>query len=137
MALNTSLTVTTNGRNTYEVTQAVEHFITDSNIDDGVCHVFCQHTSASLIITENADPDVQQDLETFMTGLVRDGDPRFIHTLEGEDDMPSHIRSALTNSSLTIPIVNKKLALGTWQGVFLWEHRYASQQRKLIITLVS
>ncbi|PCI18888.1 MAG: secondary thiamine-phosphate synthase [Piscirickettsiaceae bacterium] len=135
MAQQTSLNITTNGRNTYEITTAVKDFVASASIESGICNIFCQHTSASLIICENADHDVQRDLEVFMNGLVKDGDPRFIHTLEGDDDMPAHIRSVLTNTSIGVPIINHELALGTWQGIFLWEHRYASQHRTVTITL--
>lgn len=136
MAQTHSLSITTQGRRLYEVTQSIVQLVKNSSIKHGLCHVFCQHTSASLIISENADPDVQHDLNTFMSGLVQDGDKRFIHTLEGPDDMPAHVRSALTNTDVTIPIVDGRLALGTWQGIFLWEHRYHSHQRSLVITLV-
>ncbi|PCH83909.1 MAG: secondary thiamine-phosphate synthase [Piscirickettsiaceae bacterium] len=136
MAQQTSINIPTHGRHTYEITQAIERFVASSTISNGLCNIFCQHTSASLIISENADPDVQRDLDVFMAGLVHDGDPRFIHTMEGDDDMPAHIRSVLTATSLSVPIINHQLGLGTWQGIFLWEHRYASQNRHLTLTLI-
>ena len=101
----------------------------------GLCHIFLRHTSASIIISENADPDVLRDLETFMSAVVPDGDGRFLHTAEGEDDMPAHIRAVLTQTSVTIPITNSQLALGTWQGIFLWEHRKSAHTRNITLTL--
>ncbi len=107
----------------------------ESGISVGICHVFIQHTSASLMVCENADPDVYHDLENFMLKLVPDGDPMFIHTSEGEDDMSAHVRSILTQTELTLPIQNMRLALGTWQGIFVWEHRVKPHQRQLVVTL--
>jgi secondary thiamine-phosphate synthase enzyme len=98
--------------------------------------VFLRHTSASLLITENADPDVRRDLETFISRLAPDGDPAFVHKMEGPDDMPAHIRSVLTASELTIPVRERRLALGTWQGVYLWEHRYRPHNRRLDVTIL-
>jgi secondary thiamine-phosphate synthase enzyme len=97
--------------------------------------VFIAHTSASLMLCENADPDVRLDLETFMSDLVPDGDPRYVHTAEGPDDMPAHVRSVLTQSDLTIPLRDGRLALGTWQGIYVWEHRVQPQNRRVIVTL--
>lgn len=106
----------------------------ESPVLGGMCQVFIRHTSASLLISENADPDVLRDLETFLSDMVPDGDPRFVHTAEGPDDMPAHIRSALTQTSLSIPVIDGRLALGTWQGIFLWEHRYRPHRRELVVS---
>lgn len=135
MAQQASFTINTTGRDTYELTNLIRQFVIDSKVTTGLCNIFCQHTSASLILCENADPDVQRDLSVFMDALVPDGDSRFIHVAEGDDDMPAHIRSALTTNSMSIPVTNNSLALGVWQGIFLWEHRRASQHRKIVITL--
>jgi secondary thiamine-phosphate synthase enzyme len=131
--MQTILTIQTPGRKLIDVTAEVARFVEQSGLDSGLCHVFIQHTSASLMINENADPD---DLETFFSELVPDGDPRYIHTAEGPDDMSAHVRGALTQTSLSIPIVNGRLGLGTWQGIFLWEHRHRPHQRRLVVTLV-
>jgi secondary thiamine-phosphate synthase enzyme len=106
-----------------------------ADVDAGLCHVFIRHTSASLMLCENADPDVLRDLESFMSRLVPDGDPMFVHTAEGPDDMPAHVRSVLTQSNLTIPIVDGRCALGTWQGIFLCEHRHVPHRRKIVVTI--
>lgn len=129
------LSITTNGRSTTNITRQVEHAIQDSGIRTGVCHVFIQHTSASLIITENADPAVRQDLEYYLGKLVVDGDPNYIHDQEGPDDMSAHIRSMLTQTEITIPIRNGYSGLGTWQGIFVWEHRTSPHQRRLLLTI--
>lgn len=130
-----TLTIETPGRSLTDITGQVNGVVAQSEVTTGLCHVFIRHTSASLIINENADPDVQTDLETFLSGLVVDGDPRFVHTAEGPDDMSAHVRSALTQTSLTIPVTEGRLALGTWQGVFLWEHRHRMHQRQVTITV--
>ncbi|PLY17081.1 MAG: secondary thiamine-phosphate synthase [Sedimenticola sp.] len=130
-----SIQVTTQGRGTYNISPEIRRLIQESGITTGLCHIFCQHTSASLILCENADPSVRRDLEMFMARLVPDGDPMYDHSLEGPDDMPAHIRSILTNMDLTIPVSRGEAALGTWQGVFLWEHRSHSQRRHVTITL--
>lgn len=129
------LTVTTKGRGTVDITDEIEQLVTKTDIDQGICHLFIRHTSASLIVCENADPNVRDDLETFMADLVPDGDHRFVHTAEGEDDMPSHIRSILTQTSLSIPIMQGSLGLGTWQGIYVWEHRYRSHQRLIVVSI--
>lgn len=129
------LSIRTQGRSTIDVTNEVEQLVSKSNIKNGLCNLFIQHTSASLILCENADPDVRVDLENFMQQMVKDGDPLFRHTAEGPDDMPAHIRSVLTSSSLTIPIADGKCLLGTWQGVYLWEHRLNAHVRKIIVTV--
>jgi secondary thiamine-phosphate synthase enzyme len=131
----TEIEVATKGRGTYELTQRVAEAVRSSQVAAGLCHVFTTHTSASLMICENADPDVRRDLETFMAGLAPDGDPRFVHTAEGPDDMPAHVRSVLTASDLTVPIRNGQLALGTWQGIYLWEHRRDAHRRRVLVTV--
>ena len=129
------LSIRTKGRGTIDVTNEVEQLVSRSNIKDGLCNLFIQHTSASLILCENADPDVRVDLENFMQQIVKDGDSLFRHTAEGADDMPAHIRNVLTSSSLTIPIANGQCLLGTWQGIYLWEHRLSAHVRKIIVTI--
>lgn len=129
------LSIRTQGRSTIDVTNEVEQLVSRSGIKNGLCNLFIQHTSASLILCENADPDVRIDLENFMQQMVKDGDPMFRHTAEGADDMPAHIRNVLTSSSLTIPIANGRCLLGTWQGVYLWEHRLNAHVRKIIVTI--
>ena len=127
------LSIRTQGRSTIDVTKEVEQLVSRSNIKDGLCNLFIQHTSASLILCENADPDVRVDLENFMQQLVKDGDSLFRHTAEGPDDMPSHVRSILTQTDLNIPVQGGKCALGTWQGVYLWEHRRRGSARQVIV----
>jgi len=129
------LHIETNGRGTYDITSEVQQFIHKNNIDSGICHLFLQHTSASLILCENADATVRTDLENFMARIAPDGDPRYLHDMEGPDDMPAHIRTILTQNSLSIPVMNGKAALGTWQGIYLWEHRSAGHKRNLILSL--
>ncbi len=128
-------TIGTKGRGSYLLDQEINRFLQQAEIEKGLAHLFIHHTSASLIICENADPAVRQDLETFMANLVPDGDRRFIHQDEGPDDMPAHIRSILTQTELSIPVNMGKLALGTWQSVYLWEHRTAPHQRRITLTL--
>lgn len=130
-----TITVQTSGRATIEITGEVESVVRGSNFDNGLCHLFVHHTSASLIITENADRDVRHDLENYIARLVRDGDPAYLHDQEGPDDMAAHIRSVLTQTEITIPIQSRKLALGTWQGLFLWEHRLHAHRRRITLTL--
>ena len=127
--------VSSSGRGTINITHVIEAFVQKSKIATGLCHIFLHHTSASLIICENADPDVRGDLETFMSNLVPDGDTVFVHKDEGPDDMPAHVRSILTQTELTVPVSNNMLALGIWQGVYLWEHRYQSHERKITLTV--
>jgi secondary thiamine-phosphate synthase enzyme len=131
----TEIEFQTGGRGTYEITDRVAAAVREAGVEIGLCNVFTTHTSASLMICENADPDVRRDLETFMKDLAPDGDPRFVHTAEGPDDMPSHVRSVLTQSNLTIPVFRGKLALGTWQGIYLWEHRLKSHRRRVLVTV--
>jgi secondary thiamine-phosphate synthase enzyme len=135
MVFQEALKIQTRGRNTYNITGQVADTVEHSGIRTGICQLFIQHTSASLILCENADPTVRSDLERIMTRLVPDGDPIFDHTLEGEDDMPAHVRSILTSMDLSLPISNGQPALGTWQGIYLWEHRTHPHQRKVTITL--
>lgn len=127
--------MTTRGVGLSEVTQDVAGILADSGIDTGTVTVFCQHTSCSLVIMENADPTARRDLERWLDRLVPENDPDFRHTLEGPDDMPSHIKMALTRTSEVIPVASGRLRLGTWQGVFLWEHRTSPHQRRLIVTV--
>jgi len=129
------LTVKSSGRGTYEITEDIENMIRESGVQQGICHLFVQHTSASLIINENADPAVRVDLETFMSKLIPDGHPMFTHSAEGEDDMPAHVRSILTQTELNIPVCNGVSGLGTWQGIYLWEHRTAPHHRHVQITI--
>lgn len=127
--------VQTNGRDLYEITDKLQNVVSSSGIAHGLCNVFVHHTSASLTIQENADPNVQHDLNAWMSRLVEDGDAIFRHREEGPDDMSAHIRSALTDVSLTIPVVDGRCALGTWQGVLLWEHRTSPHKRKVTISI--
>lgn len=130
-----SFRVSTSGRGMIDISDAVADIVMKSAIVTGVCHVFLHHTSASLIICENADPDVQRDMEVFIHQLIPDNDSRYRHIAEGPDDMPSHVRTILTQSSLTIPVTKMHLNLGTWQGIFLWEHRLQKHERKLTVTI--
>ena len=131
----TIIQITTKGRGTYDITRELQQAVRASGIQTGLCHTFVQHTSASLVICENADPDVRSDLEDWLQRNIPDGDPAYAHSMEGADDMPAHIRSILTKMDLTLPVTNGHCALGTWQGVFLYEHRYQAHQRQLIITV--
>ncbi len=125
----------TRGSGLYEITSAVQSVVDDSGRDEGLCTVLIRHTSASLTIQENADPTARHDLEQWMQRHVPEGDPHFTHTLEGPDDMPSHIRAALTQTSLSIPFERGRLALGTWQGLFIWEHRQRGSERRCVVHL--
>ncbi|WP_188150449.1 secondary thiamine-phosphate synthase enzyme YjbQ [Teredinibacter waterburyi] len=127
------LSISVPGQGLHAFTQKVHALVARSEIEEGLCTLFIQHTSASLLIQENYDPSAQADLESWLNRLVPERDPLYTHTLEGDDDMPAHIKAALTASSLSIPIVDGKLALGTWQGIYLWEHRHGAQQRKIIV----
>lgn len=131
-----TLPVQTRQRGFYEVTAAVQGLVGGSGVVSGLCNVFIHHTSASLIICENADPDVLTDLERYFQRLVPDGDSLFEHTAEGPDDMPAHVRSVLTQSALTIPVARGQCELGTWQGIFLWEHRFAAHRRRVTVTVM-
>jgi secondary thiamine-phosphate synthase enzyme len=123
------LRVATRGRGLYEFTGKVTTWLSQNGYNNGLLTLHVQHTSASLLIQENADPDVRRDLEAFFARLVPDGDPLFIHTAEGDDDMPAHVRTALTAVNLSIPVTHCRMALGTWQGIYLWEHRRSSHSR--------
>ena len=130
------LTINTRGRGTQDITGQIASVVADAGVADvGLCHVFVQHTSASLILCENADPAVRVDLETVFSRLAPDGDAAYVHTAEGPDDMAAHVRSILTHSGLTLPIRRGRLALGTWQGVFLWEHRTSPHRRRVLVTV--
>jgi secondary thiamine-phosphate synthase enzyme len=131
-----TITIATRGRGLLEITDQVRAAVADSGIADGVLTLFVRHTSASLLVQENADPDVQADLERFFARLVRDGDALFAHRAEGPDDMPAHVRSALTATQLSIPIMAGRLALGTWQGIYLWEHRLRGHRREIALHVI-
>lgn len=135
-AITRELSVTTRGKGTYEITGQLKQFVAESAIQSGQLTVFVQHTSASLVIMENADPDARTDLHAYFDHLVPETLPFLIHTCEGPDDSPSHLRMALTRTSEVIPVHRGRLALGTWQGVFLFEHRRASHRRSIVISLV-
>lgn len=130
------LRFSTDGRGTYNISQQISDVIQKSGIQTGICQIFIQHTSASLILCENADPTVRTDLDAFMKRLVPDGDSLFKHMDEGPDDMPAHIRTVLTESSLSIPVHESKASLGIWQGIYLWEHRTSSFKRNLSVTVI-
>jgi secondary thiamine-phosphate synthase enzyme len=132
----TTLTIRTRGAGTHEITEEVTRALRQSGLRQGVATVFCQHTSCSLVLMENADPSARSDLEAWLDRLVPEDDPDFTHTLEGGDDMPAHIKMALTRTSETIPFAEGRLLLGTWQGIFLWEHRRAPHARHLVVTFL-
>ena len=132
----TTITLPATTRGLHSITRPVGDWVAAQDVEEGLLHVFLQHTSASLLIQENADPDVLHDLETWFSKHVPDGDPVYKHVDEGPDDMPSHIRAALTQPSLTIPVSRGTLMLGTWQGIFLFEHRRAPHTRRLVLTLI-
>lgn len=136
MVVRETLRIHTPGRGFESLTARVAGIVRASGIADGLCNLFVQHTSASLLISENADPAVSRDLERFMQRIAPDGSPDYEHDAEGPDDMPAHIRSVLTNTSLSIPIAGGALLLGTWQGIYLWEHRHARHAREIIVTVV-
>ena len=131
-----TLAYTTRGRGTTDITADIQRAVRASGIRAGLCSVFLQHTSASLILCENADPAVRRDLETILSRLSPDGDPAYVHDTEGPDDMAAHARSMLTSNSLTIPVAEGRLLLGTWQGVYLWEHRTMGHTRQVVVTLI-
>jgi secondary thiamine-phosphate synthase enzyme len=130
------LTIHTPGRALLNITERVVPLVARAGIGTGLCHLFLRHTSASLLLSENADPVVGQDLERFMQRIVPDGSPEFRHDEEGPDDMPAHVRTLLAGASLTIPVGEGRLLLGTWQGIFLWEHRYQAHRREVVVTLM-
>jgi secondary thiamine-phosphate synthase enzyme len=131
-----TLTFRTRGRGTTEITADVERAVREAGIGTGLCNVFLRHTSASLILCENAAPAVRQDLETILSRLAPDGDPTYRHDDEGPDDMAAHARSVLTSNSLQIPVAEGRLVLGTWQGIYLWEHRLAPHTRSVVVTVL-
>ena len=131
-----TLTVRTRGAGLHEITDAVAGELARSKLSCGIVTVFCQHTSCSLVIMENADPSARRDLEAWLNRLVPENDPHFEHTLEGPDDMPSHIKMALTRTSESVPFAEGHLLLGTWQGIYLWEHRRAPHSRQVLVTVV-
>ena len=133
----TTLSIPVSGQGLHAFTQQAQAAVADSDLEEGLCTLFIQHTSASLLIQENYDPSAKRDLEHWLNRLVPENDPLYTHTLEGPDDMPAHIKSALTATSLSIPVIAGKLALGTWQGIYLWEHRRFSGRRKVLLHLSS
>jgi secondary thiamine-phosphate synthase enzyme len=134
--MRAKFSVKTPGRGFHDVTERVRAVVADSGVKDGLCTVFIHHTSASLVIQENADPDVRTDLETFFARLVKDGDPAFVHDAEGPDDMPAHVRAALTATSVSMPVADGRLDLGTWQALYLAEHRHAPHSRTLSVVVL-
>jgi len=131
------ISVRSDGQGLHEITRDVESVVRASGVEEGLCTLFVQHTSASLTIQENADPSARRDLENWLRRLVPENDPLYTHTAEGPDDMPSHIKAVLTATSLSVPIVGGRLALGTWQGIYLWEHRHRRGTRRLMIHIGS
>ena len=131
------LTVRTRGQGLHEITADVQAVVREANVNDGLCTVMVQHTSASLTIQENADPSARHDLETWLNRLVVEGDPLYTHVAEGPDDMPSHIKAALTSTTLSIPIIDGKPGLGTWQGIYLWEHRHRGSTRHYLVNVTA
>jgi len=129
----TELHVNTDGQGLYDFTSGLSAVVSESGIKDGLCSLLVQHTSASLTIQENADPSARHDLENWLNRLVPEHDALYTHTQEGPDDMPAHIKAVLTATSLSIPVINHRLALGTWQGVYLWEHRHGNNRRRVVI----
>ena len=130
-----TLEIQTKPKSFLDITSQVQNSVAKSNIQNGVCHLFIKHTSASLVIQENYDPSVRQDFETIFSKLVPEDFP-YVHNMEGKDDMPAHIRSALTSTSETVPVINGKLSLGTWQGIYIWEHRDQTHNRKVMVSMV-
>ena len=135
--MNLNLTVSARGQGLLDITREVAETVRGSGVQDGLATLFIRHTSASLLIQENADPAVLRDLEGWLNRLVPEEDRLYTHTAEGPDDMPAHIKSALTATSLSIPLVNGELALGTWQGIFLWEHRHRRDSRQVLINVIA
>lgn len=135
-AYSDNITLRTHGKGTQEITGETRRIVAASGINTGTVTVFCEHTSCSLVIMENADPTARRDLERFFEDLVPEDYPHFTHTLEGPDDMPSHIKMALTRTSESIPVADGRMTLGTWQGIFLWEHRAAPHTRRITVSIV-
>ena len=136
-AVQKELTIRTEGQGTYEITHLIAREVERAGVGTGLVSIFCQHTSCSLVMMENADPSARRDLENWLNRLVREDDPDFEHTAEGADDMPSHIKMALTRTSESVPFAQGRLLLGTWQGVFLWEHRRQPHTRRLVLTVLT
>jgi secondary thiamine-phosphate synthase enzyme len=136
MAFQKTLQYRTRGRGTTDITADVQRAVAESGIQAGICNVFLQHTSASLLLCENADPAVRRDLETILSRLAPDGDPAYVHDTEGPDDMAAHARAMLTSNSLSIPVSGGRLMLGTWQGIYLYEHRTAPHARTVVVTVL-
>jgi len=136
MITQQGFTIDTHGRSFTALTAKVAAVVESSAATAGLCHVFLRHTSASLLITENADPAVRRDLERFMRRIAPDGSPDYEHDAEGPDDMPGHIRSTLTSVAVSVPVADRRLLLGTWQGIYLWEHRVEAQRREVVVTVV-
>ena len=134
--MNFELTVPVRGQGLYDITQQVAELLRRSRVTDGLTTIFIRHTSASLLIQENADPAVRTDLERWLNRLVPENDPLYTHTTEGPDDMPAHIKGALTAVSLSVPVMGGALALGVWQGIYLWEHRHHAGERRLIVNVL-
>jgi len=135
-AFTTRLEFDTAGRGFRDIGAQVQAAVRESGVSSGLCHLFIRHTSASLLVTENADPDVRRDLERFISRLAPDGDPAYTHSMEGPDDMPAHIRSVLTATELSVPVREGRLALGAWQGIYLWEHRTRPHHRRVDVTVI-
>ena len=136
MSRQVSIRVTTRPRAFEMITQEIERAIADTAVQTGLCHVFIRHTSASVMITENADSAVRRDLERFMLRIAPDGSPEYEHDTEGPDDMPAHIRTMMSGSSVTVPVIDGRLGLGTWHGIYVWEHRSHRHTRELVVTVV-
>ncbi|MDH3510386.1 MAG: secondary thiamine-phosphate synthase enzyme YjbQ [Gammaproteobacteria bacterium] len=136
MVFQRTLELATRGRGTHDISAEVQNVVADAGIEAGLCQVFVHHTSASLMLTENADPDVRHDLESFMSRLVPDGDDLYRHTAEGDDDMAAHVRSVLTQSGISLPVGAGRCLLGTWQGIYLWEHRRSPHHRRITVTVI-
>ena len=131
------LTINSPGQGLHDITPEIHRVVRNSGVQEGLCTLFIRHTSASLTIQENADPSARRDLEVWLNRLVPEGDSLYTHTLEGPDDMPSHVKAALTSTSLSVPVLEGRLALGTWQGIFLWEHRHRPSGRQIVVHLSS
>jgi secondary thiamine-phosphate synthase enzyme len=130
-----TLNISTHGQGLYDITREVAACVQDAKVPEGICTLFIRHTSASLIIQENADPSVQRDLQAWLNRLVPENDPLYTHITEGPDDMPAHIKSVLTNVSLSVPIIEGTMALGTWQGIYVWEFRRSSHNRQIVVCI--
>ncbi len=130
------LTIQTRSQGLFEFTPQLEAILSQTEIQEGLCTLFLRHTSCSLIIQENADPSAQRDMENWLNRLIPENDSLYTHTAEGADDMPAHLKSIITQTSLSIPVIDRQLALGTWQGIYLWEHRHFSHQRQVVVSFL-